>query len=63
MTITIDIKSLFSKVEQFSSDSLPDNYQLYIFEDRSQWPTKECPLRPPMKGEKHIDIVPVCYVD
>ena len=52
----------FPKVELFSSDSLPRKYQLYIYEDRSKWPTKECPLRPPMQGEKHIDIVPVCYV-
>jgi SAM-dependent methyltransferase len=52
----------FSKIERFSSDSLPEIYQLYIYEDRSQWPTKECPLRPKMQGIKHIDIVPVCYV-
>jgi ubiquinone/menaquinone biosynthesis C-methylase UbiE len=51
----------FSRVERFSSDSLPDKYQLFVFEDRSQWPTNECPLRPAMQGEKHIDIVPVCY--
>lgn len=54
--------SFFSKIEQFSSDSFPMIYQLYIYESRSQWPTKECPLRPSMKGEKHIDVVPVCYV-
>jgi len=52
----------FSRVERFYSDSYPDKYQLYIYEDRSQWPTKECPLRLPMQGEKHIDIIPVCYV-
>jgi SAM-dependent methyltransferase len=52
----------FSRVEQFSSDSLPYKYQLFTYEDRSVWPSKECPLRPPMLGEKHIDIVPVCYV-
>ena len=52
----------FSRVEMFSSDSLPEKYQLFVFENRSQWPTKECPLRPSMQGEKHIDIVPVCYV-
>ena len=51
----------FSRVERFSSDSLPEKYQLYVYEDRSQWPTKECPLRPATPGEKHIDIVPVCY--
>lgn len=52
----------FSRVEQFRSDTLPEKYQLFVFENREQWPTKECPLRPSMKGEKHIDIVPVCYV-
>lgn len=52
----------FSRVELFKSDSLPEKYQLFVFEDRSQWPTKECPLRPSMQGKKHIDIVPVCYV-
>ena len=54
-------EQLFSRVEKFTSDSLPEKYQLFIYEDRSQWPTKECPLRPSMEGEKHIDIVPVCY--
>lgn len=52
----------FSRVEKFNSDSLPGKYQLFVFENRSQWPTKECPLRPAMPGEKHMDFVPVCYV-
>jgi SAM-dependent methyltransferase len=52
----------FSKVVKFSSECLPKTYQLFLYEDRSYWPTNECPLRPPMEGEKHIDIVPVCYV-
>lgn len=52
----------FSRVEKFASDSLPEKYQLFIFEDRRHWPTKECPLRPAMQGERHVDIVPVCYV-
>jgi hypothetical protein len=51
----------FSRIVKFSSDSLPNRHQLFLYEDRSRWPTKNCPLRPPMKGEKHIDIVPVCY--
>ncbi len=51
----------FSRVEKFSSDSLPEKYQLFIYENRSQWPTKNCPLRPSMPGEKHIDVIPVCY--
>ncbi|MBF0456516.1 MAG: class I SAM-dependent methyltransferase [Nitrospirae bacterium] len=52
----------FSKVDKISSDMLPGKYQLYTYEDRSQWPTEKCPLRLSMPGEKHIDIVPVCYV-
>lgn len=55
-------KKRFSRVELFRSDSLPYKHQLFVFEDRSQWPTVTCPLRPSMQGEKHIDIVPVCYV-
>lgn len=55
-------KRFFSRVEEFSSASLPAKYQLFLYEDRSKWPSRECPLRPPMLGEKHIDIVPVCYV-
>ncbi|WP_019505055.1 class I SAM-dependent methyltransferase [Pleurocapsa sp. PCC 7319] len=56
------LKPYFSKVEQINSDSLPSKYQLYVYEDRSHWPTKECPLRPKMLGKKYLDIVPVCYV-
>ncbi len=52
----------FRKIEQISSDSLPSKHQLYIYEDRSRWPTKECPLRPAMNAEKYLDVVPVCYV-
>ena len=52
----------FSKVERFSSGSLPKKYQLYNYEDRSKFPTKESPLRTPMQGEKFSDFVPVCYV-
>jgi SAM-dependent methyltransferase len=52
----------FPRVDTVCSDTLPEKYQLFLFEDRSQWPTQECPLRPAMPGEKHIDVVPVCYV-
>ena len=53
--------SHFSRMELFRSDSLPENFQLYVYEDRRHWPTRECPLRPSMQGEKHMDVVPVCY--
>jgi len=52
----------FSKVDIFRSDKLPNKYQLFVYEDRSQWPTKEFPLRTASQGEKHIDFVPVCHV-
>ena len=52
----------FQKIDKISSDSLPSKHQLYIYEDRSLWPTEESPLRPKMEGSKHLDIVPVCYV-
>lgn len=52
----------FSKVDRVSSQSFPEKYQLFVYEDRSVWPNDKCPLRPPMFGEKHVNIVPVCYV-
>lgn len=51
----------FSKVKKYTSNCLPAKYQLFLYEDRSMWPTTEIPLRPVMQGEKHIDIIPVCY--
>lgn len=54
-------KSYFTKIEKYSSEELPEKYQLFTYEDRSLWPTNESPLRSSMKGERHIDIVPVCY--
>ena len=55
-------KTAFSRVEQTSSQALPEKHQLFICEDRSGWPTKECPLRVPMEGKRHLDVVPVCFV-
>jgi SAM-dependent methyltransferase len=55
-------KEYFDSVEEFGSQDYPLDYQLYIFEDRSGWPTPTMPLRAPMSGEKHVDLVPVCRV-
>jgi SAM-dependent methyltransferase len=52
----------FSKIIKYGSDSLPGKYQLFIYEERGHWPTEECPSRPSVQGDKHCDIVPVCYV-
>lgn len=54
-------KDYFSRIDVHTSESFPEKYQLFIYEDRSRWPTRECPLRPPMQGVKHSDFVPVCY--
>jgi hypothetical protein len=54
-------KQCFGKVEIFVSDLFPAKYQLFIYEDRSGWPTKDWPLRRPMPGEKYPDYAPVCH--
>jgi SAM-dependent methyltransferase len=55
-------KEYFDSVEEYGTKDYPSEYQLYIYEDRSVWPTKTMPLRPPMRGDKHVDIVPVCHI-
>ena len=55
-------REFFARVEVFTSEAYPQEHQVFIYEDRSRWPTKDCPLRPPMQGEKHSDFVPVCFV-
>lgn len=52
----------FSRVEARTSESVPEKYQPFIFEDRSGWPTKDMPRRLPMHGARHVDVVPICYV-
>lgn len=54
--------AVFSRVDLFGSETFPDRYQLYLYEDRSIFPTARCPWRPRMPGERHPDIVPVCHV-
>jgi SAM-dependent methyltransferase len=54
-------REVFSRVELLDSTDFPDRYQLFTWEDRTGWPTAECPLRLPMKGERHVDFVPLCY--
>lgn len=54
-------KPYFSLVETRTSDSLPEKFQPFIYEDRSGWPTAEMPLRRPMAGARHIDVVPICH--
>jgi hypothetical protein len=53
-------KPHFSRVVLVDSRSLPEENQLFLHEDRSQvLPT--APLRTAMPGNRHHDIVPICY--
>lgn len=51
----------FARVESYSSEALPERHQLFVYENRAGYPTPESPLRRPMAGERHPDVVPVCY--
>jgi len=53
-------QQVFSNVKVYYSGDFPERYQVHIYEDRSVWPTAECPLRRPMTGRRHSDAVPVC---
>lgn len=54
-------RKYFGRVEVHSSGNYAREFQVFTYEDRTRWPTSECPLRPPMQGAKHPDFVPVCY--
>lgn len=55
-------EEFFDSVEEYGTEDYPTEYQLYMYEDRSSWPTETMPLRPPMRGDRHVDKVPVCHV-
>ncbi len=51
----------FARVELYRSADLPGEHQLWIYEDRSRPPSTGPFARPPVAGERHEDVVPVCY--
>lgn len=55
-------KKVFSKVEIIESKDFDERFQLWKFEDRTRFPTKNSPLKRPMQGNRHPDFVPVCYI-
>ena len=55
-------RNFFDSVEVFDSTHFPERHQPFVYENRSQWPTAECPHRPSMAGTKHLEYVPVCEV-
>lgn len=52
----------FASIEIITSEDLPAENQVFIFEDRSVYPSEKVPLRPGMSGLKHEEMVPICYV-
>lgn len=46
-------------VELFTSEDLDDTNQVWVYENRSRYPTKWAPYRIPSPGRRHVDIVPV----
>ena len=50
----------FGKMDLYRSSDFPERFQLFIYEDRSSWPAT-MPLRPIMEGDRHLDVVPVCF--
>lgn len=54
-------KKVFSKVDVIGSEDFDSQFQLWNFEDRTGFPTKDSPLKRPMQGKRHPDFVPICY--
>lgn len=53
-------KEYFAEVKIYKSSDFDEEFQLYIYEDRTTWPNT-MPLRPSVFGVRHLDMVPVCY--
>jgi SAM-dependent methyltransferase len=51
----------FTRVEVRTSADYAAEYQLWTYEDRTGFPSPECPLRPGMPGGRHPDAVPICW--
>lgn len=54
-------REFFSSVRTITSTEFDEKHQLYLYEDRTGFPSEKLPLRLPMQGERHVDVVPVCY--
>lgn len=51
-------EEFFSRLVVHASGTFPERYQLFIYEDRSRWPTRECPLRTAMTGQRLLTLFP-----
>jgi SAM-dependent methyltransferase len=54
-------RSAFKTVDVKSSKDYLNAYQLYLYEDRSMYPTANCPYKQPQLGDRHVEYVPICY--
>lgn len=53
-------KKYFPNVQLYKSSDFDEKYQVHIYENRNNW-SDALVHRPSVPGEKHIDIVPVCF--
>ena len=54
-------KKHFARVKLFSSNDFSEEFQVFIYEDRTGWPSAQRPLARPIEGKRHSDIVAVAY--
>jgi SAM-dependent methyltransferase len=54
-------RKAFARVEVIGSEDFAAEYQLWDYDDRTRFPTPDCPLKRPMAGDRHSDYVPICY--
>jgi len=54
-------KAVFDRVDLHDSAQFAEQFQLFVYEDRTSWPTREMPLRQAMAGIRHLEIIPVCW--
>jgi hypothetical protein len=52
-------KKHFARVELSSSNDFSEEFQVFIYEDRTGWPSAQRPLARPIEGKRHNDIVAV----
>jgi len=49
------------EIELFTSPELDQRKQVWVYENRSHYPSKFAPYRTPSAGKRHIDIVPILH--
>jgi len=57
------MKPFFSRVRTYVSSEFDEKYQPFLYEDRSQWPSRDFPHRQSTPGLRHDEIVPIGYAN